>query len=126
MKKILFLAAVALLAASCADDLLVKENNNSPDSNLAQGAGEKAIVFNSGAHAITRADFTGQDAAAKLNSNFVVEGVKGDGSSQTVVFDHYNVNWKTGTANTTTSNTNDWEYVAQAKHAHASIAAQTI
>lgn len=31
------------------------------------------------------------------------------------MFDHYNVNWVANTANTTTSNTADWEYVAQSQ-----------
>ena len=124
MKKKLFFAAVALVAlASCTSDEMIGENNNSPNPNTSP---EKPIEFNSGAYAITRGDFTGSDAAAKLGSNFVVEGVKGDGSVQAVVFDHYNVNWGSNTANTTTSNTNDWEYVAQTKHAHATISAQTI
>ncbi len=124
MKKKLFFAAVALVAlASCTSDEMIGENNNSPNPNPSP---EKPIEFNSGAYAITRGDFTGSDAAAKLGENFVVEGVKGDGTDQAVVFDHYNVNWVENTANTTTSNTNDWEYVAQTKHEHAGISAQTI
>ena len=128
MKKYLFFAAALVAFASCSSDSLVGENNNSPDLNPVSASGEKAIVFNSGASAITRADIEGKAAADLLNNNFVVEGVKWDGGSSTkeTVFDHYNVNFLDGTANTTTSNSNGWEYVNQSKHTHAAIAAQSI
>ena len=126
MKKYLFFAAALVALASCSSDSLVGENNNSPDLNPVSASGEKAIVFNSGANAITRADYTGADAATKLGENFVVFGFKGDGTTKTTVFDHYNVNWGNNTAHTTTSNTANWEYVAQEKHGLASTAAQTI
>lgn len=126
MKKNLFFAAVALVAlASCASDDYVGENNNSP--NPVNGK-ESAIVFNSGANAMTRTDYVGSAAAEKLNYNFVVYGVKSDGtiSAAVKVFDHYNVNYVDGSANSTTSNTDGWEYVAQTKHAHSGSSAQTI
>ena len=126
MKKYLFFAAALVALASCSSDDLVGENNNSPNLNPAPASGEKAIVFNSGASAITRANHEGAEAAGMLGNNFVVYGFKGNGTTKETVFDHYNVNWVTNTANTTTSNTADWEYVAQDKHAHASTAAQTI
>ena len=130
MKKKFFFAAMALVAlASCSSDDLVGENNNSPNLNPAPASGEKAIVFNSGANGVTRAAFSGKQAADSLNNNFVVYGVKSDASptSGDKVFDHYNVNYVDGTANTTTSNTDGWEYVAQTKHAYATtISAQTI
>lgn len=126
MKKYLFFAAALVAFASCSSDSLVGENNNSPDLNPVSASGEKAIVFNSGANAITRADYTGVDAANKLGRNFVVFGFKGNGTTKTTVFDHYNVNWQDNTAHTTTSNTANWEYVAQTKHAHATTYAQTI
>lgn len=123
MKKKLFLAAVAIgMLASCADNEYVGEVSPNPNS----GGDNQAIVFNPGAKTITRADYTGADAAGKLNNNFVVYGFKGDGTTQEKVFDHYNVNWKDNTANTTTSNTANWEYVAQPKHNLASTANQTI
>ncbi len=119
MKKQLFFAAMALaMLASCTSDNYLGEDVTPAKSD--------AISFGSGLNAVTRADYTGADAAGKLNNNFVVEGVKGNGSTQTVVFDDYNVNWKTNTANTTTSNTADWEYVGQAKNANSGAAEQTI
>lgn len=124
MKKFFFLAAAITVMASCTNDSVVGDG---PDVN---SRGSKAITFNSFSAATTRANYTGGTAAAMLGSNFVVEGMKGDGSAYAAtdapVFDHYNVNWVTNTANTTTSNTNDWEYVAQTKHDHATVAAQSI
>ena len=122
MKKLFYLAAAITVMASCTSDNLV----DSP--NVAQNGESGAIVFGSTYSGLTRADHVGADAAALLGENFVVEGVKSDGGTSTkeVVFDHYNVNWATNTANTTTSNSSDWEYVAQTKHAHAAISAQSI
>ncbi len=111
MKKKFFFAAVALVAlASCSSDDFVGENNNSPNLNPAPASGEKAIVFNSGANAITRATWTGEKAADMLNNNFKFLGTKTVSTSSTV-FDHYNAYWTENTANTTESNSNDWEYV---------------
>lgn len=120
MKKFLYLAAAITVMASCTSDNLVDAPNT------AQKGESGAIVFGSTYKGMTRADHTGSEAAALLKNNFVVEGVKGNGSSQEVVFDHYNVNWVNNTANTTTSNSSDWEYVAQTKHDHATISAQSI
>ena len=90
-------------------------------------SGLKAISFSSSSAATTRADYTGGDAAAKLNNKFIVGGFKGTGTSTVFngsgaittegvpatdkVYDNYQVIWVTNTANTTTSNTNNWEYV---------------
>lgn len=123
MKKLFFLAAAITVMASCTSDNLV----DSP--NVAQNGESGAIVFGSTYSGLTRADHTGADAAALLGNNFVVMGMKSDGTiaaADAPVFDHYNVNWVTNTANTTTSNTSDWEYVAQTKHAHTGAAAQSI
>ncbi len=123
MKKYFFLATALVALASCSSDEMI--NDSSPVQNQSQDNG-KAIVFSSSSAATTRAEFNGAEAATKLGNNFVVEGVKGDGSTQNVVYDHYNVNWKTSTANTTTSNTSNWEYVGQTKHALATVSAQSI
>ena len=123
MKKILFFAAAITVMVGCTNDNVVSENPEFPVS------GEmKPISFGSFAAATTRADYTGATAATKLGNNFVVEGVKSNGTvaTQEVVFDHYNVNYVDGTANTTTSNTAGWEYVAQTKNYLAGIAAQSI
>ena len=117
MKKFLFSAAAILMMASCANDALVEE------AKVPTTTGENgAISFGTVYKGMTRTDHTGSDAAALLGNNFVVYGFKGDGTTKVPVFEHYNVNWVTNTANTTTSNTSDWEYVAQAVHPHATTA----
>ena len=121
MKKILFFAAAALTLAACTSDDFVGGNDGP------KGLEKGTIAFNSFSAATTRTDYTGADAATKLGNNFVVEGVKSDGTgSQVVVFDHYNVNFVDGSANTTTSNSAGWEYVAQTKNDLAGISAQSI
>ena len=125
MKKNLFFAALALVAlASCSDEQFVGEittpQDNSPSA-------ESAIVFNSGAKSITRAEHVGADAAGMLSNHFTVGGYKGNGTTRTTVFDNYIVNWTANTAATTESNTSDWEYVGITAAAPSTITgAQTI
>ena len=124
MKKLFFFAltATGLALASCNSENEVVEG---PPPTTTEQA-EKPIGFGSFTGAVTRADYTGSDAAGLLNNNFVVEGVKGNGTAQEVVFDNYNVNWTSGTANTTASNTSNWEYVGVTKHPRSSITRQVI
>jgi len=111
MKKLHYFAAACLLLASCSEsgyvgDLLLDT----------QGAGE--ITFSQFVPNTTRAAGTSADAA-KLGNKFVVYGFKmassdaeaADGSTDNKVFDLYNVEYKSGSANTTLSNSNGWEYV---------------
>ena len=122
MKKNLFFAVMVLVAlASCSGNDLASETA----AQIAANDGN-AIVFNTSSNSITRADYIGSDAAAKLHYNFVVEGVKVSGATSTVVFDHYNVNWVDNSARTTLSNTNNWEYVSQPKHAYGPSGAQVM
>ena len=121
MKKYLFIATALAALASCSSDDIVGDN-----SQQTLTSEQAPISFGSFTAAVTRADHIGSDAAGLLNNNFVVYGFKGNGTTKETVFDHYNVNWANNTANTTTSNTSDWEYVAQTKHALASTAAQSI
>ena len=105
--KYLFFAASALLVfASCSNDDFASESALGGEN----GSGG-AIVFTSGANAITRANQIGADAASLLNNKFVVSGFKGDGTTMSTVFDNYIVNWVENTAGKTASNTSDWEYV---------------
>lgn len=130
MKKNLFFAALAITAlVSCSESDYLGDERPSPVSS----SDEVAIGFGSGLRAITRADVTGKSAADSLNHNFVVYGVKSDGvpfgtenQACDTVFDHYNVNWVENTANTTTSNTANWEYVAQTNHQYGPAGGQTI
>lgn len=53
----------------------------------------------------------GATAAGYLNNNFVIYGKKTLSDDNQVVFNNYQANYGTNTAGTTTSNSNDWEYV---------------
>ena len=122
-KKNLLFAAMAILAfASCSEDTYVGDQSS---QNSVNNNGSGAIAFNSASKSITRA--TGAEAAALLNNNFVVEGVKTVSSDPVVeVFDNYNVNYVENTAATTASNSANWEYVNQTKNANSAAAEQTI
>lgn len=129
MKKNLFFAALAITAlVSCSESDYLGDERPSPVSS----SDEVAIGFGSGLRAITRADVTGAAAADSLGGNFVVFGVKSNGGNFSqdnvcdTVFDHYNVNWGANTAYTTTSNSANWEYVGQTKHAYGPAGDQTI
>ena len=81
----------------------------------------------------TRAEnyFTGADAAKLLGNKFVVTGFKGEKTATpgSIVFDNYLVEYAENTANTTESNSSNWEYVGKTPIAHATtngITSQTI
>ena len=118
MKKYLFLATAAIAAlASCTSDDFVGDKTAVTSQNE-----NGAISFGTGVDATTRADKTGAEAAEELNKNFVVGGFKGAESvATTLVFDNYNVNYTENTANTTESNTSNWEYVGQDVNSLATI-----
>ena len=121
MKHYLLIATAFVALASCSDEFAGNEKEPVNE------AAETAITFGSSTQAVTRSDYIGSAAAALLNNNFVVDGIKWNGSgTKENVFDHYNVNWVDNTAYTTTSNTNNWEYVGQTVHSHATVQAQTI
>lgn len=121
MQKYFYLsAALALVLTSCASDEIVDQGSQQASDKV------EAINFKTGVRALTRADHVDADAAALLNNNFVVEGIKGNGTTQTEVFDHYNVNYTASSANTTESNTDDWEYVGIGKHGLSAASTQTI
>ena len=115
MKKNLFFAAMALVAlASCTSDEMVEvatPQDNSPSDV------SKAIVFSPTTKNVTRADLYGSDAAAKLGNKFVVYGTKHENAenetatNDAVVYNNFQVAYTASTANTTASNSSDWEYV---------------
>lgn len=116
MKKVLLTSLSALLLAGCADNEFLGSEEAQHTIN-----GDKPILFTSQSAPMTRGEKGGSDAAALLGNNYVVMGVKSDGSSanQQVVFNHYNINWKAGTAGSTETNVADWEYVGMDPHANA-------
>lgn len=105
MKKYIFLAASALTLASCSsDDFMGDTPGSTPTS------ANSAINFGGNAGKVTRATKNTGTAAEMLDGQFKIYGVKkaSDGKLKNVFVD-YSV-WDV-TANTTTSNTNGWEYV---------------
>lgn len=112
MNKFFIAAASALALASCSsDDFLGEIQGNE------QNGATSAINFGGDTGKITRATTKGNAAAELLENNFVVVGFKGsktkEANNETYAFDHYNVNFKNGTAFSTESNRAGWEYVNQ-------------
>lgn len=112
MNKFFIAAASALALASCSsDDLLGEIQGNE------QNGATSAINFGGDTGKITRDPSTGKTAADLLENNFVVVGFKGNktdaANNEVYAFDHYNVNFKDGSAFSTESNRAGWEYVNQ-------------
>ena len=114
MNKLVFSLGTLLLLASCSENTYLGDQEGGQNQT-------GAINFGTGIGALTRADLSGADAAAKLNNKFIVSGFKGDGTTMTKVFDNYIVNWTANTAGTTESNTSDWEYVGVSAAAPSGI-----
>lgn len=111
MNKFFIAAASTLALASCSsDDFLGEIQGNE------QNGATSAINFGGDTGKITRASF-GSKAADLLENNFVVVGFKGNktdaANNENYAFDHYNVNFKDGSAFSTESNRAGWEYVNQ-------------
>ena len=125
--KYYFLAALAsVMLASCSSDDFIAEGPSTAPEGV-----EGPIVFSSLKGNYTRADFAGKDAADLLGGKFVVSGYKGASTASVgdIVFDNYLVEYGVNTANTTESNTNNWEYVGKGLIKHAAdkgITRQTI
>lgn len=112
MNKFFIAAASALALASCSsDDFLGEIQGNE------QNGATSAINFGGDTGKITRATTSGNEAAELLENNFVVVGFKGNktdaANNEVYAFDHYNVNFKDGSAFSTESNRAGWEYVNQ-------------
>ena len=116
-KKIFFFSAAlaGMILASCSSD------DFSGIQDPEEFTSENPIVFSSLKTATTRANITGAEAAALLGNKFVVSGKKGDNTASTgsIVFDNYLVEWAANTANTTESNSSNWEYVGKGRIKHA-------
>lgn len=112
MNKFFIAAASTLALASCSsDDFLGEIQGNE------QNGATSAINFGGDTGKITRATSTGKTAAELLGNNFVVVGFKNNekdaANNKVYAFDHYNVNFKDGSAFSTESNRAGWEYVNQ-------------
>lgn len=112
MNKYFLYAASVLALASCSSDDFLGENSGN-----GQNATNSVINFGGETGKITRADneleVGGKKAADLLGNNFVLVGFKNANGKSEYAFDHYNVNYKENTAETTESNTKGWEYVNQ-------------
>lgn len=126
-KNLLLIAAAAILVlAGCSSEDFAGEEVVDPTP-----AKDVPINFGSFFKAMTRNDVTGAEAAKLLNNAFVVSGYKGSATAtpSSIVFDNYKVVWGENTANTTASNTKNWDYVGVNPIKHATdngITRQTI
>lgn len=103
-KYFLYAASVLVLASCSSDDFLGENSGNGQNSS-------SAINFSGDAGKITRATSNTGNAAKMLDGQFRIYGVKKVGDTQLVsVFNEYSV-WYVENKNTTTSNTDGWEYV---------------
>ncbi len=109
-KSTLFIAAAALMFAGCASDDLT------PGANVNAGGASSTIGFGFNVPNQTRGTLSGKAAADKLDSEFVVYGTKhtaaedGTDGNDAVVFQNYKVQYTENSANTTETNTHNWEY----------------
>lgn len=104
MNKYFLYAASVLALASCSSDDFLGENSGNGQN------ASSAINFSGDAGKITRATSNTGDYVKMLDGQFKIYGVKKMSETQFVtVFKDYSV-WNAA-ANTTTSNTNGWEYV---------------
>lgn len=105
MNKYFLYAASVLALASCSSDDFLGESSGNGQNALS------AINFGGDAGKITRATSNTETAAQMLDGQFRMYGVKKVGDTQLVsVFNEYSV-WYVENKNTTTSNTDGWEYV---------------
>lgn len=105
MNKYFLYAASVLALASCSSDDFLGESSGNGQNALS------AINFGGDAGKITRATSNTGTAAQMLDGQFRIYGVKKVGDTQLVsVFNEYSV-WYVENKNTTTSNTDGWEYV---------------
>ena len=122
MRKNLFPVLLAtLLFAACNSDLVEEPLVVTPPTPEAQ---EIPIVFSSASNGMTRTEYTGAVAADMLGKKFVVTGYKGsqttwNDNDNSIVYDNFLVEWIENTANTTASNSSNWEYVGRTLIDHA-------
>ena len=99
------LTAVMMMAACTSEDFVGDERLREANEN------GRPMSFNLTSAPQTRSQRTGADAASDLNNNFVVWGDKTKSNNTQIVFNNYQVNYVTNSANTTTTNSAGWEYV---------------
>ena len=117
IRKSLLAALAVTVFSACSDQFA----DTPPVVNAPQLEEGTPIMFGPMSKGSTRADITGADAADLLDSKFVVLGFKGSSTASvgSIVFDNYLVVYEENTANTTESNTANWEYVGKGRIKHA-------
>ena len=107
-KKLLYLTTIILTLAGCTSEEYVG------DPSLHEANDTPPIQFDGGTEVITRATSNTGTAPHKLDYQFKLYGVKSGATAETNmqnVFINYSVWYDDNTANTTTSNSSNWEYV---------------
>lgn len=119
MKKpfcyILTVAMAALLCACMKETIL---------ADVADGL--QPICFGGESAGMTKSVRTGSLAARDLGNSYTVTGYTVSNGQSTLVFDHYKVNYASGTAGSTRSNTSGWEYVGQTPDSLSNVSSQDI
>ncbi len=103
--RILLCAGMALMLSGCASDEFTGEESSRELTECAP------IFFGSSTNTVTRA--THEESAALLGNKFYIYGTKTISGNTTTVFDNYVVEYAAGTANSTATNTADWEYAGK-------------
>lgn len=116
MKNYFFLAVAATLSL-----VACSENEIITDGGKTQVENQKEMTFSIGTKGQSRANSYGAAAAAMLGNKFTVEGTKGSSSFGSVVFDNYDVVYTVNTAENSTTNGADWEYIGLAANGNSSI-----
>lgn len=112
-RYVYILTFVSLLVASCSSDDYL---GNKEDIN-----GDTPVSFGGETGKMTRAYQVGAIAAGTLNNSFVVYGYKTTNDVKSTVLDYYSMHYSDGTAHTTLSNTDGWEYVGFAPNMLTSL-----
>ena len=113
-KNYLFIGAAAIMMAGCAsDDLVGDENISSVETPIAFSMNTPNATRGEGSTTTTP---TNAAYASKLGNMFIVWGEKNEtngykADEEDLVFQNYKVSYNSSSINTTTSNTNGWEYV---------------
>ena len=114
MKKNYLLSMALAAMVSCSSEEFTGEQT------VREVNEDVAISFNLNVPTVTRSEKSGSDAAGLLGNQFIVWGEKNEATTGTMgqaagtgnlVFQNYLVNYSGSTAYTTTSNTQNWEYV---------------
>lgn len=119
-KSYLFLATAILAFASCSENTYLGEQEGPNGSS-------GAISFEMNTTSLTRGagDKDHTTSASLLNSQFIVWGEKSAAAEAATagspVFINYVVNYGANTANTSESNSHDWEYVGQTPYVASKV-----